>query len=171
MDEILFTTPQVAGLLGIKTRKAIAFIDRGYIQHTATDAGGHGTKRQWNRADIVVCAIINTLDKVLTADGIRYISQLLHDRSKIVADATITVVFALGDDRMDIEDFIGLEGGISDGAEIADVQDRFEAYSKLGIYYSSSTSKGSNSPSGPVKISIRLGDVIDWVDIQIKEIT
>jgi DNA-binding transcriptional MerR regulator len=60
----LFSTPQVAKILGLPLRKVISYTERGYLEASAQLPRGHGTKRLWTRQDITKILVIRKCESL-----------------------------------------------------------------------------------------------------------
>ncbi len=58
-----YTTPQLAEELGIKPRKVISFVERGYIKASVQAANGHPSSRIFNENDLKIAKIALLLQK------------------------------------------------------------------------------------------------------------
>lgn len=58
----IFTTPELAAVIGKTVHKTISYINRGYIEPSIQDASGHGSKRLWSYQDVVRMCLIEYLE-------------------------------------------------------------------------------------------------------------
>ena len=75
-----FTTPELARILGVSTRKVISMLERGYFEPSIQDADGHASKRLYSFNDVVRAYIIHQcLEFGLSVDKGRVITTLLKN--------------------------------------------------------------------------------------------
>jgi DNA-binding transcriptional MerR regulator len=89
MDRV-FTTPEIARLVGKTIHKTIAYTKRDLIKPSVEEASGHGSRRVWSYVDVVrMCMIVELESLGLGVAMIRRYSKLipnawLLDASSIV---------------------------------------------------------------------------------------
>ena len=89
-----FTTPQVADILGLPTRKVLSFIERGYVSPSLQEAAGHGSKRLWSFCDLVHCLVASRLDTFMVPGYIRIVMEKLAMRPEFAEDHAVIIVKA-----------------------------------------------------------------------------
>ena len=89
----LFTTTQVAEIVGLPQRKILSFVERGYVRPSIKDASGAGSQRLWNYFDLLRCEITNLLLGMVTVDAMRFIATFLADDRRLVYDEELTIPF------------------------------------------------------------------------------
>ena len=62
IERRIYTTQEIADIIGHSIHKTISYIKRGYIKPSIQDAQGHGTKRLWSYLDVVRMSIIRYLE-------------------------------------------------------------------------------------------------------------
>ena len=56
-----YTTPELAKVLGVKTRKIISMLERGYFKASIQEASGHSSRRLFNFSDVFLAYITSEL--------------------------------------------------------------------------------------------------------------
>ena len=75
-----YTTPDLARILGVSTRKVISMLERGYFEPSIKDADGHASRRLYSFDDVVRAYIIHQcLEFGLSVDKGRVITTLLKN--------------------------------------------------------------------------------------------
>ena len=76
-----FTTPQVAAIVGLPTRKVIQFEERGLVFPSEQPAAGRGSKRLWSYEDVIRCALVKYLGDGLSSDYLRAVMARCSNRN------------------------------------------------------------------------------------------
>ena len=75
-----YTTPEIAKILGVSTRKVISMLERGYLKPSIQEANGHASRRLYSFDDVVRAYIIlELLNFGLSVDNMRLMSGLLEN--------------------------------------------------------------------------------------------
>ena len=76
MEDRVFSTSQIAEIIGKSVHKTISYINRRYLKPSILDASGHGSKRQWSYLDVVRMCLIERLENLgLSVAQIREIAK------------------------------------------------------------------------------------------------
>lgn len=76
----IYSTAEIAKVLGVSIHKAIAYVDRGFVVPSVQDAAGHGSRRKWSYADLIwMCIVKHFEDLGLSVALIREISSRVDD--------------------------------------------------------------------------------------------
>ena len=91
----LFTTTQIAEIIGVSRRKLLAFVEMGYVKASVQEASGHGSRRSWSFCDLIRCATVSMALPMLSVDATRNLSITL-ERDENVQDDKVWLVPADG---------------------------------------------------------------------------
>jgi len=185
-----YTTPKAAAILNISVRKLIAYTEGGYVEPSIQAADGHGSKRLWSYEDLVVCAIISTVDKIVSVPGTLFIARLLYDRSRIQRHLVLTIPLCLEAKAGAWDETMALLGVPPDPSdkEVLEVMERHTA--AKGVLHlarralmaryswrhfgSPKTQDDRVQPEAaatkhPIEIRIAMGEVHDWVQARVDQ--
>jgi len=59
-----YTTPELAKLLNVPLRKALSYLERGYIRASVQEADGHGSRRLFTFDDVLKAKVIQYCEKM-----------------------------------------------------------------------------------------------------------
>lgn len=75
-----YTTPELAKILGVSTRKIISMLERGYFKPSIQDSSGHASRRLYNFDDLARAHItLELLNFGLSVELMRLMSGLLQN--------------------------------------------------------------------------------------------
>ena len=82
MEKRVYTTAEIARIIGKSIHKTISYVNRGYTKPSIQDASGHGSKRLWSYSDVVrMCFIMHLEDIGLKVEKIREMAEgMAEDR-------------------------------------------------------------------------------------------
>jgi DNA-binding transcriptional MerR regulator len=75
-----YTTPEIAEILGVSTRKVISMLERGYFKPSIQEASGHPSRRLFSFLD-VACAYVlfDLLNMGLSVEKMREVGRMLPE--------------------------------------------------------------------------------------------
>ena len=75
-----YTTPELAKILGVTTRKVISMLERGYFKASIQEASGHPSRRLFNFFDVFQAFVTSELLSFgMSVDFLRGIQELIKD--------------------------------------------------------------------------------------------
>ena len=166
-----FTTPQIAEILQVPLRKIMSYIEREYIRPSEQDASGYGSKRLWSYDDVVVCAVVNALDKCLSVKAARHFGRVLRDPGKTKKGMFLTVPISLEPSEMTEDEYWSHIGGAFTPQEIEAFKRDFDAYKHVGLAFARGLKPETEDEKllEAVEIKISMSKVHEWVSDRIRE--